>query len=75
LAVLLAIIGLATLRMSGVSFVIFIPGLAEFIRQIVTWMQTTMEASSGLFAGSPYTADRLVELTGGKPEIIEGLAW
>jgi branched-chain amino acid transport system permease protein len=48
-AALSAIIGLATLRISGVYFVIFTLGLAEFIRQIVTWVQTTMGASSGLY--------------------------
>lgn len=48
-AALSAIIGLATLRISGVYFVIFTLGLAEFIRQIVTWVQTTMGTSSGLY--------------------------
>lgn len=48
-AVLSAVIGLATLRISGVYFVIFTLGLAELIRQIVTWVQTTMGTSSGLY--------------------------
>ena len=48
-AVLAALIGLATLRLSGVYFVIFTLGLAEFIRQIVTWIQTTLGSSSGLY--------------------------
>jgi branched-chain amino acid transport system permease protein len=48
-AVLAALIGLATLRLSGVYFVIFTLGLAEFVRQIVTWIQTTMGTSSGLY--------------------------
>ena len=48
-AVLAALVGLATLRLSGVYFVIFTLGLAEFIRQIVTWVQTTMGSSSGLY--------------------------
>ena len=39
----------ATLRLSGIYFVIFTLGLAEFIRQIVTWVQTTMGTSSGLY--------------------------
>ncbi len=38
-AVLAALAGLATLRLSGVYFVIFTLGLAEFIRQIITWVQ------------------------------------
>ena len=48
-AILAALIGLATLRLSGVYFVIFTLGLAEFVRQIVTWIQTTMGSSSGLY--------------------------
>lgn len=45
---LAALVGLATLRLSGVYFVIFTLGLAELIRQLVTWVQTTMGTSSGL---------------------------
>lgn len=38
-AVLAALVGLATLRLSGVYFVIFTLGLAELVRQIITWAQ------------------------------------
>ncbi|MBL4811138.1 MAG: branched-chain amino acid ABC transporter permease [Rhodobacteraceae bacterium] len=38
-AILAAVVGLATLRLSGVYFVIFTLGLAEMIRQCVTWYQ------------------------------------
>ena len=48
-ALLAGFIGLATLRLSGVYFVIFTLGLAELIRQLVTWVQTTMGTSSGLY--------------------------
>jgi branched-chain amino acid transport system permease protein len=48
-AALSTIIGLATLRLSGVYFVIFTLGLTELVRQIVTWVQTTMGTSSGLY--------------------------
>lgn len=48
-AVLSAIIGLATLRLSGVYFVIFTLGLAELVRQLVAWVQTTLGTSSGLY--------------------------
>ena len=48
-AILAALIGLATLRLSGVYFVIFTLGLSELIRQVVTWAQTTMGTSSGLY--------------------------
>ncbi len=38
-AVLAVLVGLVTLRLSGVYFVIFTLGLAELVRQIVTWAQ------------------------------------
>ncbi len=37
--VLAAVVGLATLRLSGVYFVIFTLGLAELVRQVITWVQ------------------------------------
>ncbi len=43
------IVGLATLRVSGIYFVIFTLGLAELVRELFTWIQTTMGASSGLY--------------------------
>lgn len=36
---LAALVGLATLRLSGVYFVIFTLGLAELVRQVITWVQ------------------------------------
>ena len=39
---LAALVGLATLRLSGVYFVIFTLGLAELIRQLVSWVQTNI---------------------------------
>lgn len=36
---LVALVGLATLRLSGVYFVIFTLGLAELVRQAITWVQ------------------------------------
>lgn len=48
-AVFAAIVGLATLRISGVYFVIFTLGLAELIRQIVVWGQAKMGSQAGLY--------------------------
>ncbi len=48
-ALFAAIVGLATLRISGVYFVIFTLGLAELVRQLVAWAQGAMGASSGLY--------------------------
>ena len=43
------LVGVATLRLSGVYFVIFTLGLAEFIRQVVTWVQNNFTGSRGLY--------------------------
>lgn len=40
-AILAALVGLATLRLSGVYFVIFTLGLAELVRQVITWVQNS----------------------------------
>ena len=48
-AILAALIGLATLRLSGVYFVIFTLGLAEMIRNLVSWIQNNFLGSRGLY--------------------------
>ena len=48
-AVLAGLVGIATLRLSGVYFVIFTLGLAELARQVVTWFQTKMGSALGLY--------------------------
>lgn len=44
-----ALIGLLTLRLSGVYFVIFTLGLAEMIRNLVSWIQNNFTGSRGLY--------------------------
>lgn len=44
-----ALVGVATLRLSGVYFVIFTLGLAELVRQIVTWVQNNFTGSRGMY--------------------------
>ncbi len=48
-ALIAGIVGVATLKLSGVYFVVFTLGLSELIRQLMTWGQTTMGTSSGLY--------------------------
>jgi len=48
-ALMAAVVGLATLRVSGVYFVIFSLGLAELVRQIMTWLQHVLGTMSGLY--------------------------
>ena len=47
--ILAALVGMATLRLSGVYFVIFTLGLAEMIRQLVTWIQNNFTGSRGMY--------------------------
>lgn len=48
-ALLAGAIGIATLRLSGVYFVIFTLGLAEMIRNLVSWVQNNFLGSKGLY--------------------------
>jgi branched-chain amino acid transport system permease protein len=48
-ALLALLIGIATLRLSGVYFVIFTLGLAEMIRNLVSWVQNNFLGSRGLY--------------------------
>ncbi len=51
---LAALVGIATLRLSGVYFVIFTLGLAELVRQVVTWLQTKFGSGIGLYVLTDY---------------------
>jgi branched-chain amino acid transport system permease protein len=48
-AVFAAVVGLATLRIAGIYFVIFTLGMAELIRQITVWGQAKMGSGAGLY--------------------------
>jgi branched-chain amino acid transport system permease protein len=58
-ALLAMLVGLATLRLSGVYFVIFTLGLAELIGQIVTWVQTKFGGAIGLYVFTDFTESHL----------------
>lgn len=47
-AAMAALVGVATLRLSGVYFVIFTLGLAELVRQVITWGQN-LTGQRGLY--------------------------
>lgn len=53
--VLALIIGLCTLRLSGMYFVIFSFGVAEMIRQLVTWYESTVQGSVGRYIFLDFT--------------------
>lgn len=48
-------VGFATLRLSGVYFVIFTLGLAEMIRNLVSWVQNNFLGSRGLYVLTDFT--------------------
>jgi len=47
--VIALIVGLSTLRLSGIYFVIFTFGLSELIRQLVTWYEVNIHKSVGRY--------------------------
>jgi len=54
-AVLAGLVGAATLRISGVYFVIFTFGLAELVRQVVSYAQTKLSTRMGLYVFTDFT--------------------
>ncbi|MEM9047234.1 MAG: branched-chain amino acid ABC transporter permease [Pseudomonadota bacterium] len=60
-AALAALVGLATLRLSGVYFVIFTLGLAELIRQVITWGQN-MTGQKGLYVLTDFSEADLFQM-------------
>lgn len=53
------IVGLATLRLAGIYFVIFSFGLAELIRQLVTWYEVNVTGTLGRYIFLPITAQQI----------------
>jgi branched-chain amino acid transport system permease protein len=70
-----AVIGLATLRIAGVYFVIFTLGLAELVRQLVAWAQHVMGSSSGLYVLIDMGDPLLYWLLLGISAIVFAIGW
>lgn len=70
-----AVVGLATLRLSGVYFVIFTLGLAELVRQLVAWVQTTMGTSSGLYVLTGVTESIIYWILLGFAVLVYLIGW
>ena len=51
------IVGLSTLRLSGIYFVIFSFGLAALIRQLVTWYEVNIHGSVGRYIFAETTSE------------------
>ena len=57
--VVAAVVGLSTLRLSGVYFVIFTLGLAELVRQLVTWWEVNVTRTLGRYVFTDITAAQI----------------
>jgi branched-chain amino acid transport system permease protein len=53
------LVGLSTLRLAGVYFVIFTFGLAELVRQLVTFYETTITGTLGRYIFLPVTPEQI----------------
>ncbi|MFN3146406.1 MAG: branched-chain amino acid ABC transporter permease [Paracoccaceae bacterium] len=73
-AVLAALVGLATLRLSGVYFVIFTLGLAELVRQVITWAQN-MSGQKGLYVLTDITEDHIYWQLVGLAALVYLVGW
>lgn len=73
--VVAAVVGLATIRISGVYFVIFTLGLSELIRQVMTWIQTTQGTSSGLYVLTDITESMIYWMLLGLAAIVFLVGW
>lgn len=58
-ALVAAVAGLSTLRLSGIYFIIFSFGLAELIRQLVIWYEVNINKSVGRYLFSAVTQEVL----------------
>jgi branched-chain amino acid transport system permease protein len=73
--VLALIVGLSTLRISGMYFVIFTFGLAELVRQIVTWYEVNIHRSVGRYIFLDITQREIYWQLLGLAVIVFVLCW
>lgn len=69
------VVGLATLRLAGVYFVIFTFGLAELIRQLVTWYEVNITGTLGRYIFLPITAEMIYWQLLGLAAVTIGIGW
>jgi len=74
-AALAALVGAATLRLSGVYFVIFTLGLSELIRQIVSWSQSRFAHKMGLYVFTDFTEAHLYWMLLALSGVVFGVGW
>ncbi|MEZ5811838.1 MAG: branched-chain amino acid ABC transporter permease [Rhizobiaceae bacterium] len=69
------LVGIATLRLTGVYFVIFTLGLAELVRQVVTWLQTNFTTSVGLYVFTDFTETHILWMLLALAAVIYVTGW
>lgn len=53
------IVGLSTLRLAGIYFLVFTLGLAELIRQLMTWYEVNVTGTMGRYIFAPIEAQHI----------------
>jgi len=74
-AALAIVVGMATLRLSGVYFVIFTLGLAELVRQVVTWLQTNFTNAVGLYVFTDFGEKHVLWMLLALAAVIYATGW
>jgi branched-chain amino acid transport system permease protein len=69
------LVGLATLRLSGVYFVIFTLGLAELMRELVVWLQTQFGSALGLYVLTDIRERHILWMLLGLAALTFGAGW
>ncbi len=69
------VVGLATLRLAGVYFVIFSFGLAELVRQLITWFETSVNHTLGRYIFIDIETREIYWLLLGLAVLTIGLRW
>lgn len=73
-AILAALVGVATLRLSGVYFVIFTLGLAELVRQLIIWVQN-ISGTKGLYVLTSITETHIYWQLVGLAAVVYLAGW
>ena len=68
-------VGIATLRLAGVYFVIFSFGLAELVRQLITWYEVNVTGTLGRYIFLPFEAQHIYWMLLALAAITFGVAW
>nr|WP_206378134.1 branched-chain amino acid ABC transporter permease [Sneathiella limimaris] len=68
-------VGIATLRLAGVYFVIFSFGLAELVRQLITWYEVNITGTLGRYIFLPFEAQHIYWMLLVLAAITFGIAW